>query len=95
MRRRFLPALLVAALLGLGGSLSAQLNFPDIAYDAMEPLRFPPNIHLGEAAGVATNSKGDIYVYTRTGTPVITIAGARNDARTMLLTMASPRPTPP
>jgi hypothetical protein len=44
----------------------------------MEPLRFPPDVHLGEAAGVATNSKGDIFVYTRTGTPVITTAGARN-----------------
>ena len=78
MRRRFLPAALIAASLALGGPLSAQLNFPDIPYDAVEPLKFPPNIHLGEAAGVATNSKGDIFVYTRTGTPVITTAGARN-----------------
>ena len=36
-----------------------------------EPLKFPDNIHLGEAAGVATNSKGDIFVYTRTGHPTI------------------------
>ncbi|HEY6361842.1 MAG TPA: peptidyl-alpha-hydroxyglycine alpha-amidating lyase family protein [Vicinamibacterales bacterium] len=78
MRRRFVPAALIAASLALGGPLSAQLNIPEITYDAAEPLRFPPNIHLGEAAGVATNSKGDIFVYTRTGTPVITTAGARN-----------------
>jgi hypothetical protein len=73
-----LPAAVVAASLALGGSPSAQLNFPDITYDATEPLRFPPNIHLGEAAGVATDSKGNIFVYTRTGTPHITTAGARN-----------------
>ena len=30
-------------------------------------LKLPPNIYLGEAAGVATNSKGHILVYTRTG----------------------------
>jgi NHL repeat len=78
MRRLFLPAAVIAASLALGSSPAAQLNFPDIAYDAAEPLRFPPNIHLGEAAGVATNSKGDIFVYTRTGTPYITTAGARN-----------------
>ena len=76
--RRFLPALLIAASLLFSGTLSAQLSFPDIPYDATEPLRLPPDIHLGEAAGVATNSKGDVFVYTRTGTPRITIAGARN-----------------
>ena len=76
--RLFLPAALIAAVLAFSGTLSAQLNFPEIPFDAEEPLTFPENIHLGEAAGVATNSNGDIFVYTRTGTPVITIAGSRN-----------------
>jgi hypothetical protein len=76
--RRVAPILFVAVILAFGGTLSGQLNFPEIPYDAVEPLRLPPNIHLGEAAGVATNSKGDIFVYTRTGTPHITTAGARN-----------------
>ena len=41
---------------------------PEIAYDAnADLLKLPDNIHLGEAAGVATNSKGHIFVYTRTG----------------------------
>src|SRR5205823_11718068 len=40
-------------------------------------LKFPDNIHMGEAAGVATNSKGDIFVYTRTGHPTISIGTAR------------------
>jgi hypothetical protein len=77
MRRLFSTALVTAAI-ALGGTLSAQLNFPEIPYDAAEPLRLPPNMHLGEAAGVATNSKGDVFVYTRTGTPVVTTAGSRN-----------------
>jgi hypothetical protein len=76
--RRLLSIALVTAALALSGTLSAQLNFAEIPYDAVEPLTFPPNIHLGEAAGVATNSKGDVFVYTRTGTPVITTAGSRN-----------------
>jgi hypothetical protein len=67
----------VVLALACTATLSAQLNFPEIAYDAMEPLRLPPNLHLGEAAGVATNSKGDVFVYTRTGTPYLTSAGAR------------------
>ena len=57
--------------------LSAQLSIPEIAFDAVDPLTLPDNIHLGEASGVATNSKGDIYVYTRTGNPMITIASER------------------
>ena len=42
--------------------------FPRFAFDARPtPLKLPDNIYLGEVAGVATNSKGDIFVYTRTG----------------------------
>ena len=32
---------------------------------------------MGEAAGVATNSKGDIFVYTRTGHPTISLGTSR------------------
>ena len=53
---------LAVASLALSGVLSAQLNFPEIPYDASTPLTLPPNLHLGEAAGVATNSKGNIWV---------------------------------
>jgi hypothetical protein len=46
--------------------LSAQA--PDLAFDGnINFLKLPANIYLGEAAGVATNSKGNIFVYTRTG----------------------------
>jgi hypothetical protein len=37
----------------------------------------PADIHLGEAAGVATNSKGQIFVYTRTGSPTAAIGNSR------------------
>ena len=51
------------AILALAGSLCAQM-----AYDSVpNPLKLPERIHLGEAAGVATNSKGNLFVYTRTG----------------------------
>ena len=50
----------------LGASLAAQA-IPELAYEATDILKLPDNIHLGEAAGVATNSKGHIFVYTRTG----------------------------
>src|SRR5438067_4590323 len=58
----------VAALLACTAPLIAQSSAPDISYDAnADLLKLPDNIHLGEAAGVATNSKGHIFVYTRTG----------------------------
>jgi len=59
--------------------LSAQ-SVPEIAYDsAPNALKFPADnqIHLGEAAGVATNSRGHIFVYTRTGNPSAMMAASR------------------
>ena len=48
--------------------LFAQTPIPEIPYDsAPNLLKLPERIHLGEAVGVATNSKGNIFVYTRTG----------------------------
>ena len=55
----------------------AQFSVPEISFDAAEPLKLPDNIHLGEVAGVAANSKGDVFVYTRTGHPTISIGTAR------------------
>src|SRR5918993_2670205 len=66
-----------AALTISGGLLSGQ-TVPAIQFESNpSPLSLPENIHLGEVAGVATNSRGDIYVYTRTGNPTITIGTAR------------------
>lgn len=55
------------ALVLIGCGAWAQV--PEIHFDASTNFlkQLPANIHLGEAAGVATNSKGNIFVYTRTG----------------------------
>ena len=76
-RHRLLHLVAAAAVAASGAALSAQLNIPTLNFDATDPLSFPDNIHLGEAAGVATNSKGEIFVYSRTGNPTISIGVAR------------------
>jgi DNA-binding beta-propeller fold protein YncE len=70
MRNTFLLAAL------LGTTLAAQ-SVPELAYDAADILKLPDNIHMGEAAGVATNSKGHIFVYTRTGAAHATVGESR------------------
>ncbi|PYR71311.1 MAG: hypothetical protein DMF88_00095, partial [Acidobacteria bacterium] len=58
--------------------LAGQLVVPELAYDAqVEPLKLPGNLNFGEVAGIATNSKGDVFVYTRTGHPTISLGSAR------------------
>jgi hypothetical protein len=59
-------------------ALSAQLSVPELLFDSNpDLLKFPADIHMGEAAGVATNSRGDIFLYTRTGNPHIVIGTSR------------------
>jgi len=59
-------------------TVQAQVSVPEISFDSVaDLLTFPDNIYMGEAAGVATNSKGDIFVYTRTGHPTISIGTSR------------------
>ena len=54
----------------------------EIPYDsAPNLLKLPDNLYLGEAVGVATNSKGHIFVYHRTGSPTVTIGTNRTFAR--------------
>ena len=73
--RRFL--LLSVAVTFLAGFAAAQ-NVPEIAFDSnANPLTLPDDIYLGEVGGVAANSKGDIFVYTRTGHPTISIGTSR------------------
>jgi hypothetical protein len=77
---------LIAALLIAASPLLGQNSAPEIPYDsAPDFLKLPAGLYLGEAAGVATNSKGHVFVYTRTGSPRITLgtnrAFAKNAAR--------------
>ena len=60
----------------LAGSLFAQA--PEITFDsAANFLKLPDRMYMGEAAGVATNSKGHVYVYTRTGDAYATSGTSR------------------
>src|SRR5215467_11578813 len=43
-------------------------DVPQIPYESVpNVLKMPPDMHLGEATGVAVNSKGHIFVYSRSG----------------------------
>jgi hypothetical protein len=54
--------------LACAAPLLAQNAPPEIAYEAnANLLKLPEHVYVGEAAGVATNSKGSLFVYTRTG----------------------------
>jgi hypothetical protein len=61
-----LAALLAAPL--VAQSKAKAQNVPEIPFDSVPNfLKFPPGIYLGEGIGVATNSKGHVFVYTRSG----------------------------
>src|SRR3954469_10256299 len=69
---------LAIAVCACAAPLVAQSNAPDLSYDAnADLLKLPENIHLGEAAGVATNSKGHIFVYTRSGAAHASVGTSR------------------
>jgi hypothetical protein len=58
--------------------LSGQASIPEIPFESVPGfLKLPANLHLGEAAGVATNSRGHVLVYTRTGNPTAGLGNSR------------------
>jgi len=72
-----LPPLLLAPL-ALLASASVFGQAPEINFDsAPNLLKLPERIYMGEAAGVATNSKGHIFVFTRTGVPYAVTGASR------------------
>ncbi len=71
-------AFIAAVILAVGASLAGQTSVPEIAFDSnADLLRTPPDVYVGEVAGVATNSRGHIFVYTRTGHPYATLGDNR------------------
>ena len=74
-RHTILCSLLLAAV--MAAPLFAQENVPpakafasapEIAFDSVPNfLKLPTGLYLGEGIGVARNSKGDVFVYTRGG----------------------------
>jgi DNA-binding beta-propeller fold protein YncE len=64
----------------LAGFAFAQQTVPEIPYESdAEFLKLPEDLHLGEAAGVAVNSKGHVFVYSRGSTtgPAFAAAAAQ------------------
>jgi DNA-binding beta-propeller fold protein YncE len=63
--------------LAILSGISALAQVPEINFDSAEPLKLPEKVNFGETAGVATDSKGNVFVYTRTGHPTVTFGTAR------------------
>ena len=58
----------IALLALIAGPALAQQSVPQIAYDSVpNALKLPADLYMGEAAGVAVNSKGHIFVLHRGG----------------------------
>src|SRR6187401_1226928 len=71
-------SILAAALLGAGAPFHAQSAVPEFAFESVADfLKTPANVYVGEVAGVGANSKGQIFVYTRTGHPYATLGDNR------------------
>src|SRR5579863_3652819 len=64
MKKRFLVVLLPLMVLGVGGVMAQQP--PEIRYTSVPDfLKMPADVYLGEVAGVAVNSKGHVFVFSR------------------------------
>ena len=61
-------ASLAATLLLCAAVAGAQQNVPEIRFEGnTDFLKLPPNLHLGEVAGVALDAKKHLFVFSRTG----------------------------
>ncbi len=57
---------LIGLLMLLSPAAAAQQSVPEIAFDSVpDLLKLPPDLYLGEAPGVAVDSKGHIFVFSR------------------------------
>ncbi len=61
-----MKSFVVALLLVLSPVLFAQQPVPEIPFDSVPNFfKLPPDLHFGEASGVAVNSKGHVFVFNR------------------------------
>jgi DNA-binding beta-propeller fold protein YncE len=68
-RRARMKCLALAAVFCLQFQLFAQQPAPEIKFHAQTDFfKLPPDLYFGEAAGVAVNSKGHVFVFSRGGT---------------------------
>src|SRR6516225_321833 len=69
MKRWLMPCMAGMALLAapaLAQSKAKAQNVPEIPFDTVPNyLKMPPGLYMGEAMGVATNSKGHLFVFKR------------------------------
>ena len=76
--RRCLEFFLLAVALLSTSMLFSQSSIPNMPFDSTPNLlKLPEHIYVGEAAGVATNSKGHIFVYTRNGSVNVSTGTSR------------------
>jgi hypothetical protein len=68
---------LAALLLAAAAVLAAPAMAQDIGYSNSWPLTLPHDTFFGMAAGVATDSKGHVFVYTRNTDPIMVLGGSR------------------
>src|ERR1700704_1548604 len=65
MKKRWL----VASFVLFSTCTYAQQSVPVIRFDSVpDPIKLPKDMYLGEATGVAVNSKGHVFVFSRGGT---------------------------
>jgi streptogramin lyase len=70
---RTIGAAIIAPALGLlflsSMPVTAQQAVPEIPFDSIpDPLKLPTDVHFGEVTGVAVNSKGHVFVFSRGNT---------------------------
>ena len=66
----------------LAASAFAQSSVPEIQFDSNSTfLKWPEHIYMGEPAGVASDSKGHVFIYTRTGEENLTTGTSRTFVR--------------
>src|SRR5262245_64142963 len=77
--KRYLQALAAAAVVAgaasalatdtlLAQSKAKAENVPEISFTSVPNFfKLPPDLYFGEGIGIATNSKGHVFVYTRSG----------------------------
>src|SRR5258708_39906944 len=70
----------LATLLLAAAAMASPAAAQDIGYKTSQPLQLPHDTFFGMAMGVATNSKGNVFVYTRNGEPTVTLGGSRTFA---------------
>jgi sugar lactone lactonase YvrE len=68
MMFRWLAGVLALASLPVMAQQAAAQDVPQIAYESVPDfIKLPNDVHFGEVTGVAVNSKGHVFVYSRGG----------------------------